>query len=90
MKTLLRLALPLALALLTGCVSTFRLPEITAVNVEYTRSDPLGGTTVTAKNVAVNDKTVTADEAVWDTKYPAVTIRLKVTGYERKREAAAP
>lgn len=86
MKTKLTVLLALAALALSGCASRYSLPEIAGKSVEYRRFDPFGGTVITAKGVEVTATEVTADEAVWDTKYPTWGVYLKVEGYKRARK----
>jgi len=80
MKTILLVIVALALS---GCATSYNLPAITAKEFEYNRTDPAGGTQVKAKNVRVEDDRVKADEASWNTTYPAFSLRVSVKGYER-------
>lgn len=82
-------AICVACLLLTGCTSSFKLPEVSGKVVDYKRTDPFGGTTVVAKGVQVTEDKVKADEVTWTTIYPQVSITLRVEGYERKRDTAA-
>lgn len=72
-------------ACLTGCTH-FNLPEVTAENAEYHRTDPFGGTHITATGVRVDKDagTIKADSATWTTTYPAFSVRATIKGYERK------
>lgn len=79
MKTLLIIAIAL---LLSGCTS-YNLPAINAASFSYHRTDPAGGTTITAKNVKVDADKVKADEAQWTTTYPTFSLHVEVKGYER-------
>jgi hypothetical protein len=76
------------LSFLTGCVHKLELPAITAKKIVYSRGDPLGGTHIEADNVVATDDRVTADRAVWVTKYPSFNVSVTVEGYERTRKAA--
>ena len=79
MKTLLIIAIAV---LLSGCAS-YQLPAINAAEFSYHRTDPAGGTTITAKNVKVDADKVKADEAQWTTTYPTFSLHVEVKGYER-------
>ena len=83
-----------ALACLTGCASSFRLPAVAGKMVHYERKDSLGGTVIDAKDVAVTVEKVTAGEVIWTTTYPQFSVSLHVIGYERQRtpkeKAVAP
>lgn len=68
--------------LLSGCAS-YQLPAINAKEFSYHRTDPAGGTTITAKNVQVDDTKVKAEEATWTTTYPTFSLHVEVKGYER-------
>lgn len=83
MKTILTLIIATAIIGLTGCAS-FKLPAITAEELSYHRTDPIGGTQITAKKVKVTEGKVKAEEATWTTQYPSWTISVQVKGYERK------
>lgn len=82
MKT--KIILFLAALLLSGCAS-YRLPDVTAQEVNYRRTDPFGGTQITAKNVRSGANSITADEAMWVTTYPSFSISVTLRGYERKK-----
>lgn len=69
---------------LSGCAS-YRLPAVTAQEVNYRRTDPLGGTQITAKNVKSDEEKVSADEATWLTNYPWFSVSVTLKGYERKK-----
>lgn len=83
MKTLTSLLIASVLIGLTGCAS-YKLPAITATEINYHRTDPAGGTQVTAKDVKITDGKVKAAEATWTTTYPMWSISVQVKGYERK------
>lgn len=85
MKT--RIIITIAAALLvSGCsIAPTKLPEVSGELVEYRRTDPLGGTTITAKGVDVTEHEVRADEVTWDTRYPTWNVYLSVKGYKRQR-----
>lgn len=80
MKTII---VPLLVLALSGCAH--QLPAVSGKSVEYVRTDPLGGTTISAQRVVITDDEVNAERVVWDTKYPLFHIRLTVEGYSRKR-----
>lgn len=71
---------------LSGCASTFKLPEVAGKSVVYSRTDTFGGTSIQADNVAVTADKVTAERVHWITQYPQFRIELKVEGYERTRD----
>ena len=81
-------ALLCALACLTGCASSFRLPPVAGKLVEYHRHDSFGGTDIVAKDVAVTPEKVTAGELTVTTTYPQWKFTLHVVGYERQRTSA--
>jgi PBP1b-binding outer membrane lipoprotein LpoB len=78
-------AIALAAILLSGCAS-ITLPEVTAGKIEYHRTDPLGGTHITAIGVQVDREkgVVTAETVTWNTTYPAFSVQATITDYERK------
>jgi len=80
-----KIALLLACVGLSGCTS-FTLPEVTAGKVEYHRTDPLGGSHVTAIGVRVDREAgvVRAESVTWNTTYPAFSVQATITDYERK------
>lgn len=84
-------ALPVLLAFtalcLSGCVSGFKLPEVTGKTIVYSRTDTFGGTTIRAQGVEVTTDKVKAESVHWLTQYPQFKIELTVEGYERKRDA---
>jgi hypothetical protein len=69
----------------SGCVSRYRLPAIASDELFYRRTDPLGGTTVTAQGVQVTEFEVTAESVEWVTAYPSFNVSLTVKGYRRER-----
>jgi hypothetical protein len=71
---------------LSGCVSSFKLPEVAGKSFVYSRTDTFGGTTIRAKGVEVTADTVKAESVHWLTQYPQFKIELTVEGYERKRD----
>lgn len=75
-----------AVLLLSGCAS-YKLPAINAAEFSYHRTDPAGGTTITAKNVKVDTSKVKAEEAAWTTTYPTFSLHVEVKGYERALES---
>lgn len=83
MKTILSI---LCAVLLSGCAS-YKLPAINAAEFSYHRTDPAGGTTITAKNVKVDAEKVKAEEATWTTTYPSFSLHVEVKGYERALES---
>ncbi len=83
MKNLLIILAALALS---GCAS-YRLPAVTAESIDYHRTDPIGGTKITAKGVKVTDGKVKAEEATWVTQYPQFSVTVTIKGYERKIDA---
>lgn len=83
MKTIIAL---LCAVLLSGCAS-YKLPAINAESFSYHRTDPAGGTTITAKNVKVDTSKVKAEEATWTTTYPTFSLHVEVKGYERALES---
>lgn len=79
-------ALVLCLAL-SGCASSFRLPEVSGESFVYSRKDVAGGTVVTAKNVKVTEEMVEAEHVNWSTSYPFMSVSLTVDGFKQKRTA---
>ncbi|MBS0328209.1 MAG: hypothetical protein JSR30_00020 [Proteobacteria bacterium] len=71
-----------------GCLSSIRLPAIEGQQVTYHRTDPIGGTTIEARNVRVTDQEVTAEHLSWSTTYPQFTFQITVDGYRRARTPA--
>jgi hypothetical protein len=67
----------------TGCAS-YKLPPISADEINYSRKDPAGGTTITAKGVRVEGETLKADEATWVTTYPMVSVNVSVKNFRQK------
>jgi hypothetical protein len=86
MKKLLLISLCI---LFTGCAS-YKLPPISADEINYSRKDPAGGTTITAKNVRVDGDTLKAEEATWVTTYPMVSINVSVKNFEQKSAPQPP
>lgn len=82
MKT--RIAIITLAALLLGGCASYKLPAVTAAEISYHRTDPVGGTQITATNVRVDGDAVKADDATWVTTYPAFSVSVHVKGYERK------
>jgi len=70
---------------LQGCTN-FTLPEVSAERAEYHRTDPFGGTSITATGVKVDRAagTIKTESATWTTTYPSFSIRATINGYERK------
>ena len=75
----------LCLLALTGCASSYKLPNVSGDSVVYSRTDPLGGTQIEATNVVVTPTEVRADTASWNTTYPSFSVKLTVKGYKRER-----
>lgn len=80
-----KLALVACALCFTGCMN-IQLPPVSASKVEYHRTDPLGGTHVTATDVAVDHAAgvVRAKSVTWNTTYPSFSIQATITDYERK------
>lgn len=79
-------AFAIAAFCLTGCASSFKLPEVAGKSVTYRRTDPFGGTTVSATNVVVTAEEIRAGSVTWTTGYPQFSISLTVEEYVQKRE----
>lgn len=86
MKTRLKSIVTLgACVALAGC-KNFELPEVAASEVEYRRSDPFGGTQISATGVKIDKAAglLKADSAEWSTTYPSFSINARVKDYEQK------
>lgn len=88
MKTrfLISLAVGLVLALSVGCSS---LPNVVSVDeLEYKRTDPVGGTTITAKGVKIEGNSATVEEWNRETHYPSFnqTVKLKGAKFDKKED----
>lgn len=62
----------------TGCAS---IPPVVSVEqLDYSRSDPAGGTTITAKGIKLEDGKLTVDEYSRETHYPSFNQSVKLKG----------
>lgn len=81
-RILITLIVLLALAS-AGCSTLQKLPPITASEIDYKRTDPLGGTTVHAEEVVTDPatNTVRAKSITWEIIYPQWTVHLSAKDY---------
>lgn len=78
--------------LVVGCSSgpmKIDLPEISASKISYHRTDPAGGTKITAEGVSDEDTVVKAKKVTLDTTYPSFSVSIVVEDYERKKSQPA-
>jgi len=73
------------LSFLSGCVGKIKLPEINADRVEYKRSDPWGGSTITITGLSVTKEEVKCEEYTRVTGYPSFNQSIRVINYSRPR-----
>jgi len=84
----------LAVLIVAGCsgcatqIGDLKLPEISATSIEYKRTDPVGGTRITAIGVEDKGDRITADELKVQVTYPAITLDVVVKDYVRRKEPA--
>ncbi len=78
----------------TGCatrsIGKIELPDISAASITYKRSDPAGGTVITAKGVVDHGAYVTADQLNLTTIYPSFSVSIDVEKYVRYKSAPTP